>query len=151
MYQHKDFGFDLQWYEQWMQQSKTFFESANANLGNVFTQGKTPNPEDHLTAIQQWLEMLKTQWSEAIPTNEQASGNMNWKVMSQMCQEAANMLLEQWIKRTKSQEPINNVRDLYELWLQCCQSVYQKSLRTESFQTAYGEWMNAALKWWRPA
>lgn len=139
------------WYELWMNQSKAFFESADKNLKDVFGQGAGANPEEHLKQIQQWLETLKNQWQVTQLTEQQKHYAEYWKTMSKMCSDANDMLLNQWIKRTREKHPIQNTHELYELWLNCCSEVYQKAMHSKSYQDAYGEFMNAALQFWKNA
>jgi hypothetical protein len=145
------FDFNTNWYELWMKQSKEFFESANKQLGNMFGQTSFVNPEDHVKQIQEWLDSLKNQW-QFIPLNEQQKAyEAYWKSMAKMCSDASDRLIEQWIKRTHEEKPIKDVRELYELWLNCCHEVYEEAMRSKSYQEVYSEFMKAALKFWKSA
>lgn len=145
----KKFDFNTNWYELWMKQSKEFFDSANKNLNELFGANTFANPEDHLKQIQQWLDTLKSQW-QFIQLNEQQKAYENyWKSMAKMCTDASDLLLGQWIKRSQEQKPIKDVHELYELWLNCCHQVYEKSMQSKSYQETYSEFMQAALKFWK--
>lgn len=139
----------MNWYDVWMKQSKEFFESANKNLNGVFMPGVSSNPEDHQAQVQEWLETLKKQWQFTHLTEEQKAFANYWQAMAKMCSDASDLMLQQWIKRSQDKNPIKNVHELYELWLQACQEVYQKSLQTNVYQDAYGEFMKAAMQFWK--
>ncbi len=141
--------FEHNWYDLWTKQSKDFFDSADKNLKDLFGKSTTVNPEDHLEKIQQWLDTLKNQW-RFIELNQQQKAFENyWKTMSKMCNEASDMMLQEWIKRSRGQQPIKNVHELYELWLNCCHDIYDKSTHAKSYQDTYGEFVNAAMKFWQ--
>lgn len=138
-----------QWYQLWMEQSKNFLSSADENLKGIFEKSTAVNPEEHLKQIHAWLESLKQQWNFAQLSEEQKAYTNYWQQMSAMYQEASEKIVEEWIKRFKSGDPIKNTHELYELWLKCCHEIYQKSLHTKTYQEAYGEFMNAAMKFWK--
>lgn len=137
------YQFDTNWYELWMKQSKEFFESAQKSW---FT-----NPQDHLKQIQSWLDTFKKQWEFAQLTEEQKKYQEYWKMMANMCTEASEMMTKEWIKRSHEENPVKDIRELYELWVDCCQNVYQKSLQSNAYQDTYNEFMNAAIKFWKSA
>lgn len=141
--------FYAQWYKLWMEQSNIFLASANKNLKDLFDQSTTVNPEEHLKQIHAWLESLKQQWNVDKLAQEQNAYANYWQQMSAMYKEASDKIIEEWTKRFKSGEPIKNVNELYELWLKCCHEIYQKSLHNKAFQETYGEFMNAAMKYWK--
>jgi hypothetical protein len=151
MYKDEKAEFKTNWYDLWMKQSKEFFDTADKNLKDLFNKSTFPNPEDHLKQIQKWLDALKTQWQFTQLTDQQKMYENYWKMMSKMCSDASDMLVGQWIKRNREQDPIKNTRELYELWLNCCQEVYEKAMHSAAYQKAYGDFMNAALKYWKSA
>lgn len=142
-------NFDANWYDLWMKQSKDFFESANKNLSGMFDKTPKPNPEDHMEQINNWLDALKSQWQYASLNEQQKAYENYWKMMFKMCSDASDMMVQQWIQRSKSDNPVNNVRELYEMWLNCCNEVYNKGMHSKSFQDAYGEMMNATIHFWK--
>lgn len=143
------FNINTDWYELWMRQSKEFFESANKNLGDMFMKNDFAHPENHMKQIHAWLEALKSQW-QFNPLNEQQKIYENyWKMMAKICNEASDMMVEQWLKRSQQQNPVKDMRELYELWLNCCHEMYQKSLQSKNMQEAYGNMMNAMMQFWR--
>ncbi|MBA3661406.1 MAG: hypothetical protein H0W64_06740 [Gammaproteobacteria bacterium] len=143
---HQDYS---DWYNLCMQQSKEFFSSADENLKNFFATDGYLNPEDNLKKITEWLNTLKNQWSFLQFPDDQDGNAIYWKNMNKMCHEASDLMVEQWVKRTRSQRPIRNVHELYQLWLECCQEVYQRSLQTNASPEKYGELMNAAFYFWK--
>lgn len=149
----KDDKFDNSgnWYELWMQQSKEFFSTADDNLKNLFGQHNYVNPEEHMQQIQAWLDTLKNQWQFLQLSEQQRIYENYWKNMTKMSNEAIDMMLHEWIKRTKENNPVKNTRELYELWLECCNNIYHKAIHSKSYQETYGELMNAALKYWKSA
>lgn len=137
----------VNWYELWTKQSKDFFDTAEKNLKGAFE-----NPEENITQIRQWMETLKTQWQFMELNHEQQKIYSNyWKIIEKMCNEASELMLKQWIQRAHDDNPIKDSRDLYELWLSCCQEIYAKSMHSESYRKAYGEMMNSMLNYWKAA
>ena len=145
------FDFNTNWYDLWMKQSKQFFETANDNLQDMFTKNKFVKPEDNLQQINVWLDKLKSQWENNQLTDEQKPFEAYWKMMSKMCSDATELMLNQWIKRSQEDNPIKTIRELYELWLSSCHEVYQKSLQSKAFQDAYNEFTQSAFKYWKLA
>lgn len=137
------------WYDLWTKQSKEFFASADENLKNLFVQDNYLHPEEHLKKITEWLHTLKNQWSFMQFPDDQDNNAIYWKQMNRMYHEASDLMIEQWIKLTRSHKPIRNVRELYHLWLNCCQEIYQKTLNTHAYQEKYGDLMNAAFYFWK--
>lgn len=138
------------WYEQWMQQSQAFLTSAEKNLRDVFG-NNTSDPLKYMTQIQQWMESMKQQWEFAQLTDEQKAQQVYWKMMTGIYQEAMEMMFKQWVKRTEEKDPVKSIRELYEIWLDCCHEVYQKSLKSQAYQTAFADMMNASFKLWQQA
>lgn len=141
MNKENKFSFDTNWYELWMKQSKEFFSTAQESWFK--------NPQEHLRQIEQWMDTLKNQWEHSQLTKEQKAYQEYWNMMTKMCTEASDMMLKEWVKRAHDDNSIKTIRELYELWLECCHTVYQKSLQSKAYQEAYGEWMNAATKFWK--
>lgn len=147
----KRFDFNTNWYEIWMKQSKEFFESAEKNLKDVFERSGVSNPEDQFKKMQDWQGMLKKQWQFLQLDEQQKAFENYWKAMMKMSMEASDMMVEQWKKRMNTDHPVKDVRELYDLWLNCCHEIYQKGIQSKSYQEAYGEFMNAAIKFWKSA
>lgn len=141
--------FYAQWYKLWMEQSKEFFDSAEKNLKNVFGQQAAFASEENKKQINDWLATLKQHWDFAKLSEEQKAYAVYWQKMAEMCKEASDKMVEEWIKRSQENNPIKNAHELYELWLKCCNDIYQKTMQTKSYQEAYGEFMNAAMKFWK--
>lgn len=137
------------WYELWMKQSKEFFETADKNLKDLFNKGAFVNPEDHLKQIQEWMDTLKNQWQFNQLNDQQKAFENYWKTMMKMCNDASDMMLQEWIRRSRDQHPVKSIHELYELWLNCCHEIYQKSTHSKTYQETYGEFMNAAMKYWK--
>lgn len=137
------------WYELWMKQNREFFTSAEKNLRDVFSKSGFSNPEEHMNQINLWLETLKNQWQFTQLKTDQKIYEDYWKMMGKLYSDASDMMLAQWIKRTQDKNPVKTIQELYELWLNCCKDVYTKSQQTKAYQEAYGEFMQAALKFWK--
>lgn len=154
MTKHKDkdkFDFNTDWYDLWMKQSKGFFESAEQNLKGMFTTDAYNHPQDHMQQINEWMEKLKKQW-QFTPLDEKQNAYINyWKVMTKMCTDASEMMVNQWMQRSKENNPVKNIRELYEMWLNCCNQVYGNAMHSKSYQETYGEFMNAAINFWKSA
>lgn len=144
-------NYSQNWFQMWMDQSKEFYISAEKNLHHIFTKEATSNPEAHMEQIKAWMESLKSQWNTLNTKEEYDPNEKYWKAMTTLSAEAAELMLKEWIRLTKEDKPITNVRELYELWLSCCQQVYAKSIKTPNFQDMYGEFMKAGLKFWKMA
>ena len=151
MAKDKAFDFGENWSDLWMKQSKLFFERAEKNLKELFSGESTVNPEIHMKQIEQWIEMLKAQWGLFELNEQQAGYEAYWRLMSTMCNEASQMMLDQWIKRSRHQDPIKNIRELYELWLNCCNEVYEKTMQTKAYQETYNDYLKAVLQFWKSA
>ncbi len=143
------FDFNTNWYELWMKQSREFFSTAEKSLHDMFGTETLANPEENMDKIRQWQEMLKSQWSFLKLDEQQKAYENYWKTMGKMCNDACDMMVAVWIKRNQENKPVKNVHELYELWLNCCNEIYSKSMQTKNFQDVYGEFMNAALKYWK--
>lgn len=141
--------FNTNWYELWMQQSKDFFELSEKYLKEIQDQKGFINPEENLKQINKWLETLKEQWQFTELTEEQRVYQMYFSMMAKMYNDATELLLEEWIKRSRADNPIKNFRELYELWLHCCHEIYQKTINSKAYQDAYGKFMNAAISFWQ--
>ena len=141
--------FNADWYQMWMEQSKEFYTSAEKNLKDLFNQKSTPDPQDHIKQIQAWLDALKSQWNVMNMSSEHQSNEKYWKAMAALSAEASELMMKKWIQRTQEGKPIHDVRELYELWLTCCQEVYAKAIRTPNYQEMYGEFMNAVMNFWK--
>jgi hypothetical protein len=145
------FNFDTGWYELWMKQSREFYDSAEKNLKEMFAPGASANPEENMKLVNQWLDSLKQQWQSAQLGEQQKAFENYWKMMMKMCMDATDMLVQQWTQRARENQPVKSVRELYDLWLNCCNEVYSKSMHSKSYQEAYGEFMNAAIHFWKSA
>jgi hypothetical protein len=139
----------INWYDFWVKQSREFHASAEKNLKDFFDKGSFTHPEDHLKQIDAWLETLKQHWDSAQLNTEQKVYGAYWQALNDMYKEASNMMRDQWLARARNNDPIKNVRELYELWLNCCHDVYQNAMKTKNFQDMYAEFMNASLKFWK--
>ncbi|TAK79310.1 MAG: hypothetical protein EPO11_00200 [Gammaproteobacteria bacterium] len=93
------------WYELWMKQNQLFFETTNEQLGHLFGQNKSVNPEENLQQIHQWLEKLR--------------------MISNLYHETSDLMLKQWIERFRSNQPVQTVQELQELWLDCCRKMFR--------------------------
>ncbi len=151
MSKEKKFEFNTHWYELWMKQSKEFFDTADKNLKDMFPPDGPSHPEEHLEQINQWLKELKKQWHAAPLSEKQSAFEDYWKMMTKMCDEASDRMLEQWIKRSRENNPIKNIHGLYELWLDCCHEMYKNAMASKDFQQVYGEYMNTVLQFWKSA
>lgn len=148
MTQQNKVEFDpTQWYQLWMKQSQDFFQTAEANLKDIFE--KQASHEMQQKQMQAWLDAMKKQWEFSSLTPEQQQYQAYWQNMIKLCNEAGEMLLKEWTRRVQENQPINSVRDLYETWLNCCGSVYKKNLQTPDYQAMYGQMMGAAFEFWK--
>lgn len=137
------------WYDLWMKQSREFFASADKNLKTMFSSDNYYNPQDHLKQINHWLNTLKNQWAYMQFPDDQDESAIYWKNMNKMCHEASDHMLEQWLKRAREGHPIKSLRELYDLWLECCHEVFERHLQTKAYQDAYGDLMNATFQFWK--
>ena len=139
------------WYNLWMNQSKLFFDVSNTHLKDMFSQDNHFRPQNHVPEIQAWLETLKKQWQ--VPgIDEHLKKFPNYaQMMSKMYLQAADMLFQKWMLSGKEGQALNNIHELYTLWVDSCHQVYSKEMHTKSFQEAYGEFMNASMNFWKTA
>jgi hypothetical protein len=151
MGKEKKFEFNPDWYEVWMKQSKEFFETANSNLKDMFEKEGFTNPENYSKLINEWLDLFKKQWQRAALNEQQKAFESYFKMTNKMCNEAVDRMREEWIKRSHDNNPIKNMQELYELWLDCCQDIYKKTMLSKDFQQAYSDYMNALLHFFKSA
>lgn len=137
------------WYEVWMQQTKTFFDSAEGNLAELFTSKAQANPDAYLAQMHAWLETLKKHWQFTALNEQQQATEKYWQAMSMMCCEASELMAKQWLQRAKENKPVKNIKELYELWLNACHEVYAKAMHSSAYQTIYGDLMNASIHYWQ--
>ena len=71
--------------------------------------------------------------------------------MMHVCNEANEMMMREWVKRSHEENSIKDMRDLYSLWLECCQNAYQQSLRNKTYEDAYNKFMENIAKFWKTA
>lgn len=136
-------------YEMWMAQSKTFFETADKNLREMFGNDVYKHPEAHLDEINKWLDSLKAQWEQNQYLDGQKIYQDYWKFMHKLCHDAADTMMREWIKRSRDRHYVKNIHDLYELWLRSCSDSYKKSLESVNGHDTYAEFMNQAIKFWQ--
>lgn len=151
MNKHTHFDKPNDWYEMWMQQSKNFFESADEHLKSLFSQDAFADPEAHLKQVHAWLESLKARWQQTQQAEANEQFKPYWQMVTKMYQDSADLMLKEWLQRTRSSQPITNMHDLYELWLNSCHQVYQQTQQSQRYQEMYGDMMNAALQFWQQA
>src|SRR3990167_5039477 len=142
---HSSFDQTNNWYTLWMQQSKVFFETADQYFKNSFEKDGGLDPKQHLEKIHAWLETLKRQWEIHCYAEKQ---KMYWDTILKLYNETSELMINEWIRRSKDENPIQSTRDLYELWLACCTETYQKAMNSKDFQSVFGDWMNAAINFW---
>ncbi len=147
--QHTGFEFNQNLYDMWMEQTKQFFNSADNNLQGLFSKNAFVDPQEHMQQIQKWLDTLQSQWNVMNLNQQQMPLQKYWKAMAEMSTEASELMLKEWIKRTKDDKPIKDVRELYDLWLSCCHEIYAKKIHQPDYQEMYGEFMNAAMTFWK--
>lgn len=138
------------WYELWMQQSKTFFDSAHEQLKKFQEKDLFSDPKKHSAEIEEWVKQLQELWETKIPPHDDNNPyEKYWHLMQTMCNEATELMVKEWMQRSSHQNKITSIRELYELWLDCCQEVYNKTTRDKIYQDAYGEFLNAAFDYWQ--
>lgn len=137
------------WYDMWMKQNQAFMTSAQSSLKDLFNQPGQVDPQANMKQIQEWMETLQSQWNTMNLTKEQEKFQQYWEQMAKMSSEAAELMLNEWVKRAKDDKPVQTIHELYELWLECCHEVYSKAMKTPDFQQVYGDFMNAAMQFWQ--
>lgn len=151
MEKENTFDFNTNWYELWMKQSKQFFEIAEKNFKDIFDTHDHSHTDDHFDKMQQWIDMLKQQWRFMQLHDQQKAYEAYWTLMGKMYSDAYEMLLQQCMQRKSEDNPVKNMREFYEIWLNCCHDVYERSMKSKMHQSAYGEFLNATLKYWKTA
>lgn len=137
------------WYDLWLKQSNVFFELTQEKLKGLFATGPLVDPKQHIEQLQQWLDALKNQWKQNIPAENESEQQQYWQMMGKLCNDATDSVLDALNKHTRERGPVKNATELYQLWLNCCQEVYQKAVVSPAYQNAYGEWLQTALKFWK--
>lgn len=137
------------YYETWANQSKDFFNSANHYLTDLFSGQNYKKPEDYLSNIQGWADHMKTQWAHFYPTEEQKMFSGFLKNMNQVHHDAIDRMIDEWMLKAKQNDPIKNTRDLYELWLNCCDEIYKKSIQSKTYQKSYHDMIQNMFEYWK--
>lgn len=141
-----DFGSD--WAEMWMKQNKAFFDTAEHMLKDFFGNNAL-NPEQHMRQIQQWQEAFRNQWQMPNFGDHQRIYEQYWSIMVQNYSDALARMMDVWLMRSKNNNPVSSIQELYQVWLKSCQEVFEKSIASANYQAMYGEWMNNVLKFWK--
>lgn len=123
-------------YDFWLQQSKMFYENLNA-LQDFFKHDYS-NPNLHQEQINLWLDALKKQAQSL--NKEQAQ--TEWQMMNRIMLKAADLMVTTWLNRAKEDNPVKSTQELYQLWLNNCQDMYQKSWAETNAPDAYKQWIN---------
>ena len=139
------------WYSLLIKQSKTFFGATEKNFNGLFTKEPSLGVDEQLQLMRQCLDIFRKQWEFVQLTEEQKAHQVYLRLLKKMYNDACELMFDQWSHRLKQENPIQNINELFDLWLHCCQATYQTTLHSASFQEAYQEWMNAALQFWQSA
>ncbi|HLB41910.1 MAG TPA: poly(R)-hydroxyalkanoic acid synthase subunit PhaE [Gammaproteobacteria bacterium] len=142
------FDKQVDWYALWIKQSKTFFEASEKNFNGLFDKQTSLGSEEQVQLMRQCLDIFKQQWEFMQLTEEQKAHQVYLRLLKKMYSDASELMFDQWSNRLKQENPIKNINELLDLWLHCCQATYQNMLHSQSFQEAYNDWMNAALRFW---
>lgn len=137
------------WYNLWINQSKSFFEAAEKNLQEVFEKQNTFHAEEQIKFMQQCLEIIRKQWDFVRLSDEQKNYQHYWTLLARMYNEAAELMMKQWNSRLHEDKPIKNMHELYELWLQSCNEIYQKTIHSSDYQRSYQDWVTNSMKFWQ--
>lgn len=141
--------FNTDWYDLWMQQSKQFFTATEQNLNDILSKQHNFDPNQNMKQVQAWLDLLKQNWQAGAMFGQQKAFESYYNMMMKMYNESASMMMEQWKQRYQEQNPIKDTRELYELWLDCCNEVYQKNMKSNVYQQNFAEVINAMVKFWK--
>ena len=115
----------------------------------MFGEHASLNPEEHLDEINAWLKSLKKHWEKTQLNEEQKMYAAYWNMMNDMCKQASDLMLTQWVKKAHDKQYIQSIQELYELWLNCCHDVYQRYVHSKAYQENYAEFINNAFKFWQ--
>lgn len=137
-----------QWYALWIKQTQEFFQSADANLKNIFKDQPYANPEQHRQQLEAWLETLKQYWQTMQLADNQKNLQAQWQTMLQMWKDAADLMMKEWMKRGVDQ-PIHNTQELYDLWLKCCGDVYKQHLASQRIKNNYNDFVSMTMDFWK--
>lgn len=138
------FDNQLDWYALWIKQSKTFFDAVEKNFTHFFEKEKTVGLDEQIQLMRQCLDRFKQQWELMQLTEEQQAHQVYLRLLKKMYNDASELMFEQWCNRLKQDNPIQNTKELFDLWAHCCQATYQNTVCSK----AYHEWMNTALRFW---
>lgn len=146
-----NFDNQFDWYGLWTKQSKNYFDAVEKNFNKLFVKEKSSTIEEQLQMMQQCLEMFKQQWEQIHSSQNDQAHQVYFKMLQKMYNDACELMFEQWSNRLKQNDPVQNIKELYELWLHCCQATYQNTLHSKSFQDANEDWMKAGMRFWEMA
>ena len=142
-----DFGTD--WAEMWMKQNQAFFDTAERMLKDFFNTNAFMKPEEHMRQIQQWQEAFRNQWQMPNFGDQQRIYEQYWTTMVKLYSDSLERMMDMWMVRSKNNDPIASVQELYQVWLKSCQEVFGKTIASTNYQDMYGDWMNNVLKFWK--
>lgn len=140
---------NLDWQKLWMDQSRIFIETANKNFSNLFNNQSQLNPGQHFTQMQEWAEMMNRQWQDACQNCTSSDQVKYWEAVANTSRQACDLMLKQWQKNMKNDEPIKSAKELYELWLNACHEIHMQNIQSNAYQIMYGDMLNQAMQFWK--
>lgn len=155
MHKENDFyGSFVHGHEVWLKQSKQFFEKSLPLLDYYFARSYV-SEEEALFGLDEMIYYFKAHINSEqsffnfipqISASNQQTFPKYFSLLSTMTDEAVNLLHEKMREKIKKQQAPQSLRDFYELWLECGETVYQKWLHTEAFLSVFGEMMNGMVR-----
>jgi hypothetical protein len=126
---HQD-NMNTEWQEFWTKQSKIFCAAMYEQWKNAYTQQQ----------IELWLQGVKQQWLASVDTFAEEPMKQYWQNLVKLNCEAADTVLEVWLKRTKNKDEMASPEELYTLWIETCNALYA---------THSNDMLRATMKWWK--
>ncbi len=139
----------FQGHEIWLKQSQKFFEHSLPLLDQYLSSPYADEASASFALdqlIYYFKAHIKTQQSffSFLPPIDLSKREMFPKyfaLLSDMTEEAVDLLHQKMRERIKKKSSPQVLRDFYELWLECGETVYQKWLHQERFLAVFGEIM----------
>ncbi|MBV9576336.1 MAG: hypothetical protein JO149_06905 [Gammaproteobacteria bacterium] len=145
-------NFTQLFFENWMKQTKDFFAASEKNFQDIFAmKEKADFSSEQTEKMYAWIQLLKDQWRFIQLDHTLKVYEAYWSLLSKIYIEAADKLMHLWTERQRANNPVKNMQELYGLWLNTCHDIYYRAMQSSAYQTAYGDFLNETLKYWKSA
>jgi adenosine deaminase len=129
------------WKEMWDVQNKLFLQLSKMNM-SLFQELLDKDGEIN---GDEWFQRFKENFKNNFRGSFDFSSFENNQSYFQKYLEMENKILDLF-KKCVTEEKIQSLRHMYEIWLQCCEKIYHETLATQGYQQAYGAFINDLIR-----